>query len=174
MSDEIEIMPYQPEWPALFAAERLILLGCLPNDMVLDIAHFGSTAIPGMAAKPIIDILVAVRSVTDARNVLPTILARWDYDFWADNPNQDCLFFVKGLPPRAQRRTHHLHVCEPSCQMLRQLAFRDYLVAHPAIAQEYAELKKRLATEHRNDREAYTAAKAEFIAKAVHAAGAGL
>jgi GrpB-like predicted nucleotidyltransferase (UPF0157 family) len=89
MSDEIEIIPYQPEWPALFATERQTLLGCLPSDMVLDIAHFGSTAIPGMAAKPIIDILIAVRSVTHAKDALPSILAQCDYDFWADNPKQD-------------------------------------------------------------------------------------
>jgi GrpB-like predicted nucleotidyltransferase (UPF0157 family) len=159
MADEIEIVSYQPEWAALFAAERVALLTSLPTDLVLNVEHFGSTAIPGMDAKPIIDILVAVRSLAEARESFPSLLAALQYDFWAENPKLDRLFFVKGLPLRGPRRTNHLHVCEHTGEMWGQLAFRDNLIAHPAVAEEYARVKRRLALKFREDREAYTDAK---------------
>lgn len=173
MADEIEIVPYQADWPALFAAERVTLLSSLPHNSVLNVEHFGSTAIPGMPAKPIIDILVAVRSLAEARATFPSILTSLEYDFWAENPKPDRLFFVKGLPPRLPRRTHHLHVCEHSGEMWGQLAFQRRLVAHPEIAEDYAKLKRRLALEFRHDREAYTNAKAGFIAEVMTAVRGG-
>src|SRR5262249_39035074 len=130
---------------------------------VIDIAHFGSTAVPGLPAKPIIDIAIAVRSLATARTEAVAPLERIDYAYWADNPKRDRLFFVKGLPPHAPQRTHHVHITEPDGEVWAQLRFRDYLRADHDAAARYAALKRELAAQHRADREAYTEAKASFI-----------
>jgi GrpB-like predicted nucleotidyltransferase (UPF0157 family) len=97
--DEIEIVEYDPRWPALFAEEAALLRTALDSDLVVGLEHFGSTAIPGLAAKPIIDILVAVRSLAEARRTAIEPLQRLGYVFWAENPKADRMFFVKGMPP---------------------------------------------------------------------------
>jgi GrpB-like predicted nucleotidyltransferase (UPF0157 family)/catechol 2,3-dioxygenase-like lactoylglutathione lyase family enzyme len=161
--DEIEIASYIPAWPAMFKAEAARLRTILPADLILDIQHYGSTAVPGLDAKPIIDILLATPDLADARAAFPMRLKANGYAFWADNPKIDRLFFVKGLPPSAPRRTHHLHVTEPGGELWRQLSFRDHLRGHPPDARAYAAMKHELAVRHRNDRDAYTNAKADFI-----------
>lgn len=161
--DEIEIVDYDPHWPALFAEEAALLRGALAPDLVLGLEHFGSTAIPGMVAKPIIDILIAVRSIAEARGTAIEPLQRLGYVFWAENPKTDRMFFVKGMPPYGVRRTHHVHITEPTAEPWLNLPFRDYLRAYPDEAQRYARLKRDLAIVHRADREAYTEAKAAFV-----------
>jgi GrpB-like predicted nucleotidyltransferase (UPF0157 family) len=161
--DEIEIAEYDPRWPALFAEEAARLRTALDTGLVLGLEHFGSTAIPGMAAKPIIDILIAVRSLAEARERFVEPLEDLDYVFWADNPKTDRLFFVKGMPPYGARRTHHVHVVEPTAEPWQRLGFRDYLRAHPDEARRYADLKRSLAAVHGSDREAYTDAKETFV-----------
>ncbi|HEV7599866.1 MAG TPA: GrpB family protein [Bradyrhizobium sp.] len=86
-----------------------------------------------------------------------------DYVHLADNPKQDRMFFVKGMPPFGSRRTHHVHVTENHGEMWQRLTFRDYLRAHPEQARTYEQLKRRLATKHQTDREAYTDAKSAYI-----------
>jgi GrpB-like predicted nucleotidyltransferase (UPF0157 family) len=129
----------------------------------MGLEHFGSTAVPNLSAKPIIDILIAVRSLADAQACFVEGLRNLDYVYWAENPKQDRMFFVKGMPPFGPRRSHHVHVTEIHGQMWQRLAFRDYLRAHPEEARTYAQLKRRLAAEHPADREAYTGAKAAYI-----------
>ncbi len=137
----------------------------LPADLILGLEHFGSTAIPGLAAKPIIDILIAVRSLSDARERAIEPLEAIDYVFWHDNPKTDRMYFVKGMPPYGVRRTHHVHLTETTGEMWGRLAFRDHLRANPADARRYERLKKELALRHRDDRDAYTDAKAAFVAE---------
>ena len=161
--DEIEIVDYDPRWPAMFAEEAALLRQALDADLLIGVEHFGSTAIPGMAAKPIIDILIAVRSLAEARATMVEPLRRLDYVFWADNPKTDRMFFVKGMPPYGARRTHHVHITEPTGEMWSRLTFRDYLRTHPDEAQRYERLKRALAVVHHADREAYTDAKAAFV-----------
>ncbi len=161
--DEIRLSDYDPRWPALYAVEAARLRAAFPTDLVGAIEHFGSTAIPGMMAKPVIDILVAVRSVAEARATAVSPLEALGYAFWSDNPKRDRLFFVKGLPPAAPQRTHHVHMAEPGSEMWERLPFRDYLRAYPDEARRYQELKLDLAGRHCNDREAYTAAKAAYV-----------
>jgi GrpB-like predicted nucleotidyltransferase (UPF0157 family) len=163
--DEIDIVPADPAWPALFAAEAARLWAVLSPPMILDIQHFGSTAVPGLAAKPIIDMLLATPDLAAARTAFPPILQDHGYTFWVDNPQTDRMLFIKGLPPSAPRRTHHLHVAEWGGALWSQLAFRDHLRNHPQDAAAYAALKHELAIRHRGDREAYTAAKSAFIRK---------
>ena len=169
--DEIEIAPYDPDWPAAFERERSRLAAAVTDINIVDLVHFGSTAIANMPAKPIIDMLMIVPDLACARAVLPKRLDALGYDFWADNPKTDRLFFVRGMPPRGERRTHHLHVCEPGSEMHHRLAFLDYLNVHPGEAEAYAELKKDLAARHRNDREAYTRAKGAFVDRIMRLAG---
>ncbi len=133
--------------------------------------HFGSTAIPGLAAKPIIDILVAVRSLAVARATFVEPLRTLGYVFWAENPKTDRLFFVKGMPPYGERRTHHVHVAEPTAEPWLRLPFRDYLRAHRQEAQRYERLKRELALRHRTDREAYTDAKSAYVDEVLAKAG---
>lgn len=163
--DEIEIVDHDPGWPAQFAAEAAALRAVLDPKLLLDMEHFGSTAVPGLAAKPVIDILLAVASLDAARACFVAPLAGLGYVFWADNPKTDRLFFVKGMPPYGERRTHHVHVTEPDGELWRRLPFRDHLRTHPADAARYERLKRDLARQHRNDREAYTDAKAAFVAE---------
>jgi GrpB-like predicted nucleotidyltransferase (UPF0157 family) len=109
--------------------------------MFRDVEHFGSTAIPGLSAKPIIDILIAVRSSAVAQATVVEALRNLDYVYWADNPKKDRMFFVKGMPPFGSKRSHHLHITELDGEMWQRLAFRDYLRAHLEEAEAYERLK---------------------------------
>ena len=165
--DEIQIVAYDPAWPALFADEAARLraaLGVMESGrgLITRMEHFGSTSVPGLAAKPVLDILLGVDDLQAVRNAAP-ILETLGYAYWADNPNDAShLFFVRGLPP-APRRTHHIHVAETSSSFWERLYFRDYLRTHSDARDAYAALKFRLAGEFANDREAYTNAKSEFV-----------
>lgn len=163
MTDEVELVAYDAAWPALYLAEAARLGAALPPGLILAMEHFGSTAIPGMPAKPIIDILMAVPAVEAARASAVLPLGALGYAFWSENPKRDRLFFVKGLPPSAPRRTHHVHMCEAGSEMWQRLLFRDHLRTHPEEAARYAALKHGLAARHREDREAYTAAKTDYV-----------
>ena len=164
MADEIEIVDYDPSWPRLFEEERGRLALVLPAEQILAIEHAGSTAIAGLAAKPIIDIFVAVPSIEQARVTLVEPIEEIGYVYWAENPKQDRMFFVKGMPPYGARRTHHVHVSEPASDAWRRpLLFRDYLRRHPDEAERYHRLKLDLASRYRHDREAYTTAKDAFV-----------
>jgi GrpB-like predicted nucleotidyltransferase (UPF0157 family) len=164
MADEIEIVDYDPNWPRLFEEERGLLVRALPADQVLAVEHAGSTAIPGLAAKPIIDIYLAVPSIEQARATLVEPLERIGYVYWAENPKRDRMFFVKGMPPYGPRRTHHVHVSEPTSDAWHSpLLFRDYLRRHPDEAERYHLLKLDLSSRYRHDREAYTTAKDAFV-----------
>jgi GrpB-like predicted nucleotidyltransferase (UPF0157 family) len=161
--DEIEIVDYDPQWPSMFEVEAKALQAALPPALVTGLEHFGSTAIPGLAAKPIIDILIAVPSLAMAHDQAIEPLEALGYLFWDENPKTDRMFFVKGLPPYGTRRTHHVHITEKSGELWQRLAFRDYLLAHPGEVKRYADLKRELAVRHRTDREAYTLAKADYV-----------
>ena len=154
----ILIVDYDPGWPAKFQAEREAVLGVMGR-RALAIEHFGSTAVPGLAAKPIIDILVAVRDLAVADLVAPR-LAGLGYKERAI-PESDRRFFerhVNGV------RTHHLHLAViNSTAWTRPLAFREHLRRDPKTACDYAQVKRTVAEIHAFDREAYTRAKGPFI-----------
>ncbi len=101
--------------------------------------HFGSTAVPQLSAKPIIDIFI----ILDDLPIWPTLiqpLANLGYVYWAENPRSDRMFFVKGMPPHGRRRTHHVHVRKAGDAMA-ELQFRDWLREHPDDASRYEKLK---------------------------------
>ncbi len=163
--DDVELVAYDPDWPRQFAVEADRLRAVLDPALVIGIEHFGSTAVPGLIAKPIIDILIAVHSLARAKAEAIEPILGLGYVYWADNPKPDRMFFVKGMPPYGARRTHHVHITEPDGEMWRRrLPFRDYLRAHPDEAARYAALKRDLAQRHATDREAYTDAKTDYVA----------
>lgn len=171
MADEIEIVDYDANWPRLFEEERGRLEHVLPADHILAIEHAGSTAIPGLAAKPIVDIFIAVRSIGVARTMLVEPIEAIGYVYWAENPDRDRMFFVKGMPPYGERRTHHIHIFEPTSEFWqRALIFRDYLREHADEAERYRQLKQNLAQRYRSDRETYSRAKDSYVRAVVDTA----
>lgn len=169
--DEIALVEYDSRWPNQFAAEAARVWDALGHGIVTAVEHFGSTSVPGLSAKPIIDILVGVRSAAEAREQAVPALEAMGYAFWYDNPNPAHLFFVKGLPPNGPR-THHVHMVEPDTfrdpkneafLFWDRLLFRDYLRAHPDEARRYEAVKCDLAARFPDDREAYTDGKAEYV-----------
>ncbi len=163
-NDAIELVTYNPEWPKLADLEIKKLCEVLPSKHILDIQHVGSTAIPGLSAKPIIDIQIAVDSLFAIQQTAINILKSLGYEYWADNPDPERMFFVKGMPPFGDKRTHHVHIVEPASKHWQgKIQFRDYLKSHPEAVQEYEELKVALAKQHTYNRELYTNAKTEFV-----------
>jgi GrpB-like predicted nucleotidyltransferase (UPF0157 family) len=160
--DEIVIVPYDPRWPELFAQQRDAVAAALAPVLVGPVEHIGSTAVPGLAAKPIIDMLARVtdhRAAAACRAAMARI--GWTH---APEPADEQLRRWSYCFPDAARRSHHLHVVEhASTGWPTWLAFRDRLRADPAAAGRYAALKADLAARDRHDRPAYRAGKAPFI-----------
>jgi GrpB-like predicted nucleotidyltransferase (UPF0157 family) len=159
--EEVRLHPYDSSWPSMFAAERQRLLSLLPG-VFLEIEHIGSTAVPGMPAKPIIDLLAGVESMAVAKSIAERICAS-DYTTSTEFNETliDRLWFMRWAEGH---RTHHLHVVVQDGNVWREhLAFRDALRVSPPLAARYAALKHQLASKHATDREAYTNAKSEFI-----------
>lgn len=152
----------------MFREEKEHLLSCLPNDVIRRIEHFGSTAVPGLAAKPVIDMLVEVTDLEVAQNRIAPILQSQGYDyFWRPTRGEDGGPFYAWFIKRDQRtgaRTHHIHMVEDSfIEHWDRLLFRDYLIQHSRAAREYEDLKRHLAAAYPNDRVAYTNGKTQFI-----------
>lgn len=160
--DEIIITEYDPNWVKSFDREAASIFALLDRDLVTRIEHFGSTAVPGLAAKPIVDLLIGVRSLSVAKQTVISPLEQLGYAYWWDNPDPQRMFFVKGLSLNSPR-THHVHIVEPDSIMWERLIFRDYLRQHPDEAANYAQLKSDLARSYSLDREAYTAGKTDYI-----------
>jgi GrpB-like predicted nucleotidyltransferase (UPF0157 family) len=161
--EPVHLAPYDPAWARRFAEERDRLARVLGPWLAGPIEHIGSTAVGGLAAKPVIDIMAAVRdlhSSLDARSVLaPHGYVYFPYR--ADVMHWFC-------KPSPTQRTHHLHLVPGgSALWAERVAFRDYLRASPEARAEYAALKASLAERHRFDREAYTDAKGPFIQRIV-------
>ena len=158
MDEPVLIVPYDPQWPILYEHERESIAGAM-RDAILGIEHFGSTAVPGMPSKPVIDILVLVAQLDPvAAYAGPLKLLGYEYLDLQDLPAEH-IFLHKGSP-----RTHHLHIVpRGSHEHRRHIAFRDYLRTHPETAREYAELKLALAVKFCYERENYTNAKTDFI-----------
>jgi GrpB-like predicted nucleotidyltransferase (UPF0157 family) len=170
VQEDVAIVPYDPRWPELFRREKAHLLSCLPAELIRRVEHFGSTAVPGLAAKPVVDLLVEVTDLQATRTRIAPVLAAQGYDyFWRPTHGDDgppfYAWFIK-RDPGSGTRTHHLHMVEASFgEHWDRLLFRDYLIEHPRVAREYEELKFRLASAYPNDRVAYTNGKTEFVVR---------
>lgn len=171
--ERVDIAPYDPAWPTLFEAESRHLRALLPAGLIGRIEHFGSTAVPGLVAKPIIDMLVEVGALDDVRAFVAPILEREGYEyFWRPRIlggiDIGYAWFIKR--DANGRRTHHIHLLEHDSPDWERLLFRDYLIAHPELAREYGEIKRRIAAAFPDDRIAYADAKTEFITRVTAAA----
>jgi GrpB-like predicted nucleotidyltransferase (UPF0157 family) len=160
------VVDYDEGWPRQFEA---LAEGIWPalRDVARSIEHIGSTSVPGLAAKPVIDMSIVVRSSTD----IPTVVGRLAVLGYRHRGNlgiEDREVFHQ--PPDLPR--HHLYACpEGTIGLLNPLALRDYLRANAHAARRYAELKKRLAQDYADDVEGYTVAKTDFILSILRQAG---
>jgi GrpB-like predicted nucleotidyltransferase (UPF0157 family) len=156
----VRIVEYDPAWPEMAAAE-MARIGAAMGEAAVRIDHVGSTAVPGLAAKAIVDLQLSVADV-DARSLYVEPLEGLGYLFAPDPASPDFHFF--GLPA-ARPRTHHLHVCAAGSEdERRHLAVRDYLRAHPDEAGAYADRKRDLVARAPGDRLAYIEGKEEYVA----------
>jgi GrpB-like predicted nucleotidyltransferase (UPF0157 family) len=159
----IEVVPYDPEWPRRFDAERERLEPVLQPWLQDGIHHIGATSVPGLAAKPQIDMMAGVRDFDDARAAYEPLLAA-EYEHTPHRP---------GIAHHFSKAGYGLHLTEPGSDLWNErLAFRDALRTDPELVGEYTALKLRLAKEHPDDLTAYTDGKREFVARVL--AGAGL
>lgn len=158
--DRVEVVAADSGWAQRFAEEAKAIRRALqlPD---LTIEHIGSTAVPGLDAKPIIDMLLLPPPGFDHSRLIEP-LERLGYQYWRENPKPERMFFVKGMPPFGNGRTHHIHLMEPN-EVQRRLLFRDWLRTQPDDARMYAEVKCELARRFPTDREAYTDGKGEVI-----------
>jgi GrpB-like predicted nucleotidyltransferase (UPF0157 family) len=160
----VRLVPYTKEWERLFQAEKSRLQAAIGN-YVLDIQHVGSTSIPGMVAKPIIDIAIAVESFEEAAVCIKPI-EQLGYEYKGENGIPRRHYFTKG-----DLRTHHVHINEIGGRNWKDhLLFRDYLTLHAEIAKEYAELKLALARRYLADRQSYLEGKVPFIERVLQLA----
>jgi len=158
MTVPIIIEEYDPSWPRSFEAIRDRIIAAL-GESVTAIEHIGSTAVPGLAAKPIIDIDVLLRSSDGLRLVIAALEGLgYQHQGTLGIPGRDAF-----VAPSHDVR-HHLYVCSPDApEFRRHITFRDYLRRHPMDAAEYGRLKRNLSGRFSIDREAYTEAKTDFI-----------
>jgi GrpB-like predicted nucleotidyltransferase (UPF0157 family) len=161
----IEIVEYEPSWPAFYIAERERLVSLLPG---LRIHHIGSTAVPGLAAKPVIDMIALV---DDLEANIAHLVKRAGYQL-PERFNANLVHRRFLCYPTASYRTHHLHLVDEREALDRCLRFRDSLRGDSRLAAEYAALKRALAARCRADRQGYTEAKSTFIEEAETRAGA--
>ncbi len=166
-AEVVDIVDYDPAWPARFEQEKQHLLACFPEGSIIRIEHIGSTAVPRLAAKPIIDILAGVNDLALVREEIAPLLEAQGYDyFWRPTRGDAGPPFYPWFIKRddAGERTHHIHVVEMGfAEHWDRVLFRDYLIAHPETAAQYATLKRRLAAEFAGDRVRYTEEKTAFI-----------
>ena len=159
--EKIIIKSYDPKWPQLFEAERDTLMEAIGH-YVSEIEHVGSTAVPGLAAKPVIDIMVGLRRLLDAQDcIMPIEAMGYEYVPEFENEFPERRYFRKST---SGKRTHQIHMVEIGSDFWkRHLRFRDHLREHRETRDQYATLKRELATEFENDREGYTNAKGPYI-----------
>lgn len=157
----VELVAYRDEWQEAFETEADRLREAL-DDRLVAVEHVGSTAVEGLAAKPILDVLAVVERLGDEERWTRR-LEPLGYEFRPDDGVPDRLFYAKG--PESNR-THYLSVTEQGSEThVEQVQFRDYLRDHPRTAAEYERLKRELADAYPDDRESYTSEKSAFVRK---------
>ncbi len=159
MVRKIEVVPYDPKWPEIYLAEVECLVQAI-GKQVIAFHHIGSTSVPGLSAKPTIDILAEVRDLA-ALDTCNEAMQELGFTPKGENGIEGRRYFNKLA---GEMHLFHLHAFESGHPgIANHLVFRDYLRAHPDVASEYAELKQRLAKEYTFNAPAYTAGKADFI-----------
>ena len=161
-SGTARLVEYDDRWPFLFRAEAARILAAA-SELQLTLEHVGSTAVPGLCAKPVLDILAGYTGAVPALACVAP-LERAGYEHRGDAGIVGHQFFRRGQP-----RAYHIHLVELGGRLWREyLAFRDYLRSDTRAAVEYADLKRQLAARHPRDREAYISGKSSFVVAAIH------
>jgi len=165
----ILLEPYHPAWKVEFERERELILGLACATDITAVNHYGSTAIPGIVAKPCVDILLEVKKETD----LSALIGAFEHagyifiHYKSDLPPQ--IMLIKGYTERGfEGQTFHIHVRYPGSH--EELIFRDYMIAHPMVSEEYGKLKLALKDKFLFDRDGYTEAKGDFIKNVIRLA----
>jgi GrpB-like predicted nucleotidyltransferase (UPF0157 family) len=162
----IEVVDYDPSWPRRYEEERDRIAAAL-GDAVVAIEHVGGTAVPGLPAKPVIDIMVGVPDIERAGQAVAGLI-NLGYQYVPELESQlpERRYFRRGAP-----ETHHVHMVTMGSDFWEEhVLFRDYLRSNPQAAEEYGKLKRALANRFRFDRDAYRAGKVPFIDTVVDAA----
>jgi GrpB-like predicted nucleotidyltransferase (UPF0157 family) len=159
----VTIAEYNTRWPEMYASEKARIADAI-GEWLVDIQHVGSTSVPGLAAKPVIDIMPGVRTLEDDKHFIPRMEAiGYEYVPVHEDDIPERRYFRRGHP-----RMFHVHITEHGGDFwTKHIAFRDHLREHPEAAEEYAALKHKLAAEHGDDRIGYVNAKTEFITRIV-------
>ena len=162
----VEIAEYSPGWPLVFEREAAAILeACSP--WVTEVHHVGSTSVPGLAAKPILDMMPIAAGPAEGLEAVPRMTALgYLYDGESGIPGR--FYFDRVVDGRTVAHVHMLPVGHLAAS--KHLVFRDHLRTHPDAAREYERLKRELATKYRDDRRTYTDSKADFIAGVIEAA----
>jgi len=161
MAREMNVVPYDPSWPALFAQEKAVLKSIL-GEMIVDVQHFGSTAIPGMSAKPTIDVMVLVRNIetVDAYN---SAMTQAGYFTKGENGIPGRRAFTR-LKDDGDNHFSHVHIYEPSNpHVTDELMFRDYLRMNSEAFRQYEAMKLAASARYRFSPKEYTDAKTDCI-----------
>jgi GrpB-like predicted nucleotidyltransferase (UPF0157 family) len=169
-TETIHLADYDPRWPSIFEEERERLQSAI-GQWVADIQHVGSTSIPGIAAKPIIDIAIHLRSLLDALKCITPLRGHLGYECLGEFGIPGRIYFRKptdspmpGQSHEGVGRTHQIHMYELGHEQYeKQIVFRDYLRAHADAARAYEELKRELAVRHATSIEAYAHSKSDFV-----------
>lgn len=158
-NEPVVLVPYDQSWVEKFEREKELLTSVIGSSASGGIHHIGSTSIPGISAKPIIDILVGVDSLESSRPCIE-LLSKFDYQYFPYKADSEHWF----CKPSPERRTHHLHLIPTTHPDFKaRIAFRNYLRENKEYRDLYQTLKTKLADQYRDDREAYTQAKASFV-----------
>ena len=162
MKAPVIIEEYNPIWPLLYEDEKNRICNVI-GEKCESIEHVGSTSVSGLGAKPIIDIMIGFRTLSDAEECIkPMIKLGYEYIKEHEEEIPERRFLTQGS--RSEGRTHHAHMVETSSEFwIRLLMFRDYLRTHPDVAEDYYKLKKKLANQYQDNRRAYTDSKTSFI-----------
>jgi len=152
------VVSYNPNWKDIYKEESEKIKNVL-SDIIIDIHHIGSTAIPGIKTKPVIDILVEVKDI-EAVDQYNNTMEELGYEGMGEYGITKRRFFKKG----GNKRTHHIHIFQAGNEEIkRHINFKEYLIAHPDKAREYSELKEKLVNKYTYDVENYTNGKNDFI-----------
>lgn len=166
MNPEIFLSEPNPEWQSQFSYEKKRIINAIGKE-IIGIEHIGSTSIPGLMAKPIIDLMVGIKDLDDVAKLIAP-LARIEFEYVPKLELVGRYFFRKG---EWGKGTAHLHICEINgVEWTEKLLFRDYLRLHPTVASEYASLKEELAARYAFDRSTYTLKKEPFIKEIIEKA----
>jgi GrpB-like predicted nucleotidyltransferase (UPF0157 family) len=166
--DIVLLSPYRKEWPKLYEEEEKMLREAGGN-IIIDIQHVGSTSVPGLISKPIIDIAVAVKTLKAGEKCIEPF-TKLGYKYKLDSVTEGTIhhYFSKG---GYYNRTHHIHLEEWKSKLwYNHILFRDYLIKHNDVMKEYAELKLQLAEKFPDDRKSYRAGKDKFIESVIEKA----